>query len=186
MLTGLGPISIRVPRVKDRSAQGVRFESRLVPHYMRQVRAGDAALRGFCLHRLAQGNLAPVLEALVGTCNLPSNVITRLKLTWNQMYAGWDTKDLSKERWACIWADAISYSGESDEDEHCMLVAIGINDCYQKRLLAIRDKTQPSAEAWHSMLIALKRRGLAVTEAVAGHDATGFMEAFEPVFANSR
>jgi putative transposase len=44
ILTGLGPVVVKVPRVKDRTGQGIRFESKRVPHYVRRAASIDAVL----------------------------------------------------------------------------------------------------------------------------------------------
>jgi len=36
ILTGIGPLPVQVPRVRDRSGRGLRFESQLVPAYVRR------------------------------------------------------------------------------------------------------------------------------------------------------
>ncbi|MBA3406213.1 MAG: transposase, partial [Gemmatimonadaceae bacterium] len=44
VLTGIGPIAVKVPRVRDRTGGGARFESSLVPAYVRRATSVDAAL----------------------------------------------------------------------------------------------------------------------------------------------
>lgn len=44
VVTGLGPVVVKVPRVRDRSGEGIRFESRLVPAYVRRAASVDAVL----------------------------------------------------------------------------------------------------------------------------------------------
>ena len=44
ILTGLGAVSVRVPKVRDRSGSGVKFNSALVPPYVRKAKRVEAAL----------------------------------------------------------------------------------------------------------------------------------------------
>jgi putative transposase len=37
--TGIGAVSVHVPRVRDRSGQGIRFHSSILPPYMRRSRS---------------------------------------------------------------------------------------------------------------------------------------------------
>ena len=37
--TGLGDIPVKVPKVRDRSGEGIRFNSRLVPPYLKRTKA---------------------------------------------------------------------------------------------------------------------------------------------------
>jgi putative transposase len=111
VLTGLGLVEVKVPRVRDRTGQGVKFESRLIPHYVRRSASVDAVLPWLYLRGISQADVGPALEALVGpqAGNLSAGVIGRLKQTWAAEYAAWGKGDLSKERWvygsmACIQA----------------------------------------------------------------------------------
>jgi hypothetical protein len=42
------------PRVKDRTGQGIRFESKLVPHYVRRAASIDAVLPWLYLRGISQ------------------------------------------------------------------------------------------------------------------------------------
>ena len=37
--TGIGPVSVRVPRVRDRSGSGIVFHSKLLPPYLRRAKS---------------------------------------------------------------------------------------------------------------------------------------------------
>jgi putative transposase len=44
ILTGLGPVPVRIPKVRDRSQSGIKFNSALVPPYVRKAQRVEAAL----------------------------------------------------------------------------------------------------------------------------------------------
>jgi putative transposase len=44
ILTAAGPVGVRVPKVRDRSKSGIKFNSRLVPPYVRRSARMSAAL----------------------------------------------------------------------------------------------------------------------------------------------
>ena len=44
ILTGLGPVTVRMPKVRDRSQSGVKFNSSVVPPYVRKAQRVEAAL----------------------------------------------------------------------------------------------------------------------------------------------
>lgn len=44
VVTGIGPVPVRVPKVRDRRGEGVVFRSALVPPYVRRAKSIDAAL----------------------------------------------------------------------------------------------------------------------------------------------
>jgi len=46
VLTGAGPVAVKVPKVRDRSGSGVKFNSVIVPPYVRNRRAYRRRCRG--------------------------------------------------------------------------------------------------------------------------------------------
>src|SRR6476620_11938881 len=66
IMTGIGPVSVTVPRVRDRTGQGIRFESKLVPAYVRRAKSIDALLPWLYLRGISKADVGPALEALVG------------------------------------------------------------------------------------------------------------------------
>ena len=66
ILTGIGPVPIKVPRVRDRTDSGIEFKSALVPAYVRRAASVDAALPWLYLHGISQKDIGSALKALVG------------------------------------------------------------------------------------------------------------------------
>ena len=44
ILTGMGPVTVKIPKVRDRSGGGVKFNSSMVPPYIRKAKSLEAAL----------------------------------------------------------------------------------------------------------------------------------------------
>ena len=44
ILTGIGPVSVRIPKVRSRDGEPLTFRSALVPLYVRKTRSLEAAL----------------------------------------------------------------------------------------------------------------------------------------------
>ncbi len=188
ILTGIGPVPVRVPRVRDRLDEGIRFESSLVPGYVRRARSVDALLPWLYLRGIAQADIGSALQALVGkdAANLSSAVIGKLKMKWGSEYTQWKTKDMSKDRWVYLWVDGV-YSGIRGEDHRlCALVVVGVNERGQKRFLAIEDGVRESKQSWREVLLGLKQRGLAAPKVATGDGALGFWAALEEIFPETR
>lgn len=189
ILTGIGPIGVRIPKVRSRSEAPAVFHSQLVPPYVRRAKSVDAALPWLYLHGISTGNMREALGALVGkdAAGLSPAVIARLKSKWAKEYQTWRGAKLGRERWAYLWADGI-YSGLRDEDERlCALVVIGVNERGQKRFLAIEDGVRESKESWREILLQLKRRGLEIPPRLAvGDGALGFWAALEEIYPETR
>ncbi|MGC2031795.1 MAG: IS256 family transposase [Steroidobacteraceae bacterium] len=189
VLTGLGPVGVRVPKARSRIEERAVFHSVLVPPYVRRAKAVDAALPWLYLHGVSTGDMREALAALVGTeaKGLSPPVVARLKGRWSQEYKAWRRKPLGKERWVYVWADGI-YSGLRAEDQSlCALVLIGVNERGQKRFLAIEDGVRESKQSWLELLRDLKERGLKLAPNLAvGDGALGFWAALEEIFPTTR
>jgi putative transposase len=189
LLTGLGPIGVRIPKTRSRTADSAVFRSALVPPYVRRAKSMDAALPWLYLHGVSTGDMREALAVLVGADakGLSAPVVARLKQQWSQEYQAWRRKPLGKERWVYVWADGI-YSGLRAEDERlCALVVIGVNERGQKRFLAIEDGVRESKQSWADLLRDLKKRGLVIAPKLAvGDGALGFWAALEDIFPETR
>jgi len=129
VLTGPGPLGVRVPKARSRTEEAAVFRSTLPP-YVRRAKAIDAALPWLYLHGVSTGDMHEALTALVGpqAKGLSAPVVDRLKSRWSREYKAWRRKPLGKERWVYVWADGV-YSGLPAEDERlCALVLIGVNE----------------------------------------------------------
>ena len=64
--TGLGDIPVKVPKVRDRSGNGIKFNSALVPPYLKRTRAIDELIPWLYLKGISTGDMQDALEALLG------------------------------------------------------------------------------------------------------------------------
>jgi transposase-like protein len=118
ILTGIGAIEVRVPKVRSRTESAAVFRSSLVPTYVRRARSMDAALPWLYLHGVSTGDMSEALAVLVGpqAAGLSAAVVSRLKSGWQKEYEAWCRSTLGKERWVYLWADGI-YSGLRGEEQ---------------------------------------------------------------------
>lgn len=189
ILTGIGPVRVRVPKVRSRTQAAAVFRSSLVPPYVRRARAVEAALPWLYLHGVSTGDMSAALAALVGpeAAGLSAAVVSRLKSRWAEEYQAWRRARLCEERWVYLWADGI-YSGLRAEDGRlCALVVIGVNERGEKHFLAIEDGVRESTQSWRELLLDLKKRGLEIPPKLAvGDGALGFWAALEEIYPETR
>ena len=189
VLTGLGPVAVRVPKARSRVEAPAVFHSRLVPPYVRRAKSVDAVLPWLYLHGVSTGNMQEALAALLGpeAAGLSASVVARLKGCWMEEYRRWRRAKLGKDRWVYLWVDGI-YSGLRAENERlCALVVIGVNERGEKKLLAIEDGVRESKQSWREVLLALKGRGLAIPPRLAvGDGALGFWAAVREIYPETR
>ena len=186
--TGLGPVTVQIPKVRAKTGEPVTFRSALVPPYVRKTRSLEAALPWLYLKGISSGEMGDALKVLVGpdAQGLSASTVSRLKQVWGQEYRDWCEAPLDKDRWVYVWADGV-YSGLRAEDTKlCALVIIGVNERGQKHFLAIEDGVRESTQSWREVLLNLKARGMNVPELAIGDGAMGFWAALDEVYPDTR
>ena len=188
ILTGIGPVSVRIPKVRSKDGEALTFRSALVPPYVRKTRSLEAALPWLYLKGVSTGEMGEALKVLVGhdAQGLSASTVSRLKSEWANEYQHWRESPLGADQCAYIWADGI-YSGlRSEKDKLCALVIIGVNERGQKRFLAIEDGVRESTQSWREILLKLKSRGMNVPQLAIGDGAMGFWAAMDEVYPQTR
>jgi transposase-like protein len=177
--TGLGDIAVKAPKVHDRSDSGIKFNSSLVPSYLKRVKNIEEFLPWLYLRGISTEDFSESLKHLLGpdAPGLSAGTISRLKQDWEQDYQDWSRRDLSNRRYAYVWADGI-YSNVRMDDRLCLLVIIGSDETGRKELLALSDGYRESAASWEEVLTDLQQRGLKIAPALAiGDGALGLWKA---------
>ena len=186
--TGVGPVTVRIPKVRSKTGEPVTFHSALVPPYVRKTKTLEVALPWLYLKGISTGEMKEALKVLVGpkAAGLSPSVVSRLKQKWAKEYMTWCDKPLDKDRWVYVWADGV-YSGlRADQGRLCALVVIGVNERGKKGFLAIEDGVRESTQSWREVLLKLKSRGMNIPELAIGDGAMGFWAALEEVYPESR
>jgi transposase-like protein len=190
ILTSVGPVEVRVPKVRDRSKSGIKFNSQLVPPYVRKTPRIAAALPWLYLKGISTGDMSEALQALLGdeAKGLSPAVVSRLKMQWADDWKTWNKRDLSSEQYAYWWVDGVYTGLRADEtDKQCLLVIIGVKPDGSKERVAIGDGLRESKESWRDLLLDLKERGLKTGPLLAtGDGAMGFWAALNEVYPETR
>lgn len=147
MLTGLGSVTVKVPKVRDRSGAGVKFNSAIVPPYVRKAKRVEATLPWLYLRGISTGNMQDALSVLLGdeAKGLSPAVVSRLKAQWSEDYLAWNRRDLADEKIVYIWADGIYSTLRGEDDRLCLLAWVIINKyldhlpLYRLEQIAARD-----------------------------------------------
>jgi len=181
VLTGIGSISVKAPRMRDRGPDDGRivFHSKILPPYLRKAKSVEDVLPWLYLKGLSTGDFQEALKALVGDADgLSASVISRLKNQWYSEFTDWNQRDLSHNQYVYFWADGVYFNVRMDNDRHCMLVILAATSDGQKEVLAISDGYRESTESWQEVLRKLKARGLKIDPKLAtGDGALGFWKA---------
>jgi len=189
--SGVGPIPVKAPRVRDRHAdpsERIVFNSSILPPYLRRTKSMEELIPWLYLKGVSTGDFSDALAALVGkdAPGLSPATISRLKTIWQQDLEKWQRRDLSAKRYVYFWVDGI-YCNVRMDDKQCLLVIIGAAEDGTKELVALEGGFRESEMSWSQLLLDLKARGLAIGPRLAvGDGALGFWKALTKVYGDTR
>ena len=100
VLTGVGPVRVRVPKTRDRAGAGRCFRSELLPRYLRKARRVETVAPWLYLEGLSSNDFGEALEALFGGSvkGLSAATITRMKRVWEGAVRGVVRAGLARAR----------------------------------------------------------------------------------------
>lgn len=191
ILSGVGPIEVKQPRVDDRriDENGVRFRftSKILPPYLRKTRSIEDLVPWLYLKGISTGEMSDALIHLGfdGTC-LSSSSVARMTENWQGEYEDWSRRSLAGKQYVYVWADGIYFSCRLADDRPCVLVLMGATRDGRKELIAIHDGQRESEASWTGVLLDLKSRGMAEPPKLAtGDGSLGFWLALAKVFPST-
>src|SRR5262245_63370970 len=92
IMTGIGPVAVRCPRVRDRADEGserIRFSSAILPPYARRSKSLEVLIPILYLKGVSTGDFDEALIALLGKDDGGMSATTdgRLRQAWLEEYA---------------------------------------------------------------------------------------------------
>ena len=107
IVTGIGRIPVRLPKLRSRNGAATDFRSAVVPRYARRARPSNAESTESYLRAIAAGDLGRALAALLGPQALavPAPVTRALQAWWSEQCGVWrygppPRPGVSQEFWA--------------------------------------------------------------------------------------
>jgi transposase-like protein len=192
ILSGIGPIKIKRPRVDDRKLRKDKnnsgFSSEILPRFLRRVPSIDNLLPILYLKGISTGDFPTALQAILGpnAKNISANTIVRLKESWEKEYYQWSKRDLSDKKYVYFWVDGIHLKVRLEKERPCILVIMAADQDGNKELLAVSDGVSESKIGWKDILLDLRNRGLSEgPKLTVGDGALGFWSALNEVFPNA-
>jgi transposase-like protein len=191
LLIGMGPLTVKQPRVRDKR-EGNSFTSAILPRYLRRVPSLDNLIPTLYLKGISTGDFTQALEAILGenVKGLSTSTFVRLKRQWEQEYREWTRRDLSNTRYVYVWADGIYFNVRLEDTENkrqCFLILIGAAEDGTKELIAVLDGYRESKLSWMELLSSLRERGLSEGPKLAiGDGGLGFWAALREIYPNTK
>lgn len=195
ILTGIGPMTVEMPRVDDRrideNGERCQFISKIVPPYLRRTKAMEEFLPWLYLKGISTGDMTETLKALVGpqASGLSATTIVRLKEQWQGEWQAWSKRSLADKCYVYLWADGVYFNVRLEDEgnqRQCILVLMGATVDGKKELIAIADGYRESEQSWLELLLDVKLRGLEIEPKLAvGDGALGFWVALKKAFSTT-
>jgi putative transposase len=189
IMSGVGAVEIQVPKVRDRSGSGIKFNSSLLPPYLKRSQSVEEVLPWLYLKGVSTGDVSEVLASLLGAQakGLSASTISRLKAQWIEEHQHWQKRSLVGKRYVYIWADGIYFNIRNEDERQCILVIIGVTDNGVKELLGLESGFRESELNWKALLLRLWDQGLTIApELAVGDGALGFWRALAQIFPSTR
>jgi putative transposase len=122
--TGIGPIAVRRPKVRDRGTEQtarIRFTSAVLPAYLRRTKNVEELLPWLYLKGISTGQFEEALAALVGADapGLSATTVRRLTAAWQDEHERWRQRDLSARHYVYLWADGVYFTPRLEHDRQC-------------------------------------------------------------------
>lgn len=176
----VGTITVRRPRTRGLEE---RFQSRLLPLFVRRTREVSALLPELYLHGLAQGDLELALRGLLGEgAPLSASTVARLTAKWQGAYEAWSQRRLDELEVVYLWVDGVYVKAGLEKDKAAVLVALaGLSDG-RKVLVAMSSGARESTEAWATLLRDMRARGLRAPRLAIGDGHLGIWGALRDVY----
>lgn len=162
LLTNLGPVPVRVPKVRSRIDRNAVFRSAIVRPYLRRSRGAVPAAPLQFLRGLSAGDMHGCLTALMGPegALLASHSMLRLKQRWQDTYG--TTMQGSLDQFECesLWLTSLDCAEFEATAAEAIIIAIGIDPLRHERLFTMVEYMHRGVEAWREVLGGLRARGL--------------------------
>jgi putative transposase len=191
ILTGLGPIEVKQPRVQDRRPVGLqeKFSPSVLPPYLRRTKSIDEMIPFLYLKGISTSDFPEALQGIFGpdAKGLSPNTVTRLKAAWEEQYRDWNQRSLKDKHYVYVWADGVHFNIRLEGEKQCILVLMGATADGKKELIAISDGYRESEQSWKELLLDCKARGLEIEPSLAiGDGALGFWKAMRQIWSTTR
>jgi transposase-like protein len=180
---GCGTITVYRPRVRGLEE---RFESRIMPLFVRRTKEVNQLIPQLYLHGLAEGDFDLALRGLLGEeAPISASTVARLKEQWQAEWEQWRRRSLVGLELVYLWVDGVYVKAGLEKAKSALLVVIGGLSDGRKVILAVEPGYRESSESWAEVLRDLKKRGLNCPRLVVGDGHLGIWGALNNVYPDA-
>lgn len=180
---GCGTVTVYRPRVRGLEQ---RFESRVLPMFVRRTGEVDKLIPQLYLHGLALGDFDLALRSLLGeAAPVSASTVARLKARWQGEWEEWKKRPLEGLEVVYMWVDGVYVKAGLEKEKSALLVIIGGLADGRKVILAVEPGYRESTESWSNVLRDLKQRGMNCPRLVIGDGNLGIWGALANVYPDA-
>lgn len=188
--TSYGPLKIRIPKVKDRKRQGVKFNSMMIPPYLKRSSSPSISQPAEFLNRVVNGDVEYLLTSLLGESakTLPAEFKSELFGEWRRRYQAWTIKNLSPNQTDFVRYHACAVQLENkSENTNNLLVLIGFTEESDSKPIILTKGDGGSIQQWNRIFAELENRGLVISvNQISSDPSLGVEEAINVIFNDKR
>lgn len=155
IMTGIGPVAVRQPRVRDREAVGgerIRFSPTILPPYARRTKSLEVLIPILYLKGISTGDFEEALGALLGkdASGLSASTIARLKEAGSTSTPAGAIATCPPNAMSTSGLMASTSEAGLEDDAQCLLVIVGATAEGKKELVGLADGIRESAPSGRS------------------------------------
>lgn len=175
--TGIGPVPVRMPKVRSRLPEPAVFHSGIIPRYVRRARATAREAVWRYLYGIWCADLNQVLVALMGSraAHLAGAIPEGIRHAWARDCAELGASRIAKSRAVEVWAECITPESRWLAAPGSILAVVGADSKGALSLLALDHGLADTGARWERLVRNLRERGLPMPERI---HATGQAGAF--------
>ena len=194
-MTGIGPVAVRQPRVRDREAaaddpERIRFTPAILPPYARRSKSLEMLIPILYLKGISTGDFEEALAALLGkdAPGLSASTIARLKEVWVDEHKRWnEARSLGQALRLRVGRRHPSAGASWRTTRNASWSSSARRQRAKRSCSASPTARARAPRIGASLLLDLKRRGLAIAPELAVADgALGFWKALGEVWPKTR
>jgi transposase-like protein len=180
---GCGTIEVRRPRVRGLEA---RFESRVLPLFVRRTESVSDLLPELYLHGLSEGDFDLALRGLLGErAPVGASTVARLKERWEAEREAWQAQPLDDLKVVYLWVDGIYVKAGLERERAALLVVVAGCRDGRKVVVSVTPGHRESTESWSGVLRDLRDRGMNCPKLVIGDGNLGIWGALRNVYPDA-
>jgi transposase-like protein len=166
---------------------GAEYRSSILAPYQRRSAGVDELFRRLYMEGLSSRDFEPALRSLIGEgATLSASSIQRLAVKFQRDFEAFGRRDLSKKRYAYVWADGVYLKAGLESEKAAILVLVGVNEYGRKELISVMEGYRESYESWREIWRGVQERGMGAPLIVVGDGIAGLWKAVSEVYPTAK